>query len=238
MDNIDLKQAKNIIENNCIDIIKNECKICIRCNDDTMELVELCKIPANIKDNIISYTGSNCIDFLGKFYLNKENKNGNLYFLANDLISYNTINRCIKQCDILKTHDNAVIPFKKNVSDVGYDLTIISIHKKISDITTLYDTGIRLFMKDPNYYSEIVARSSLIKSGYILTNSVGIIDNAYNGNLYISLTKIDPNAKDIELPFKPAQLIFKTQIHVSFNEIINKNNVKNSRMSGGFGSTN
>ena len=62
-----------------------------------------------------------------------------------------------------KTHDdNAFIPTRASEYDVGYDLTVISISKKINDKTTLYETGISV--EPPNgYYFEVVPRSSLSK---------------------------------------------------------------------------
>ena len=56
----------------------------------------------------------------------------------------------------------------------------------------MYDTGIQV-KPQYGYYFEIVPRSSLSKSGYILANSIGIIDPSYSGNLYIVLIKIDDN---------------------------------------------
>ncbi len=82
----------------------------------------------------------------------------------------------------------------------------------------------------------IVARSSLAKTGYIISNCVGIIDPSYTGNLLISLTKIDDSLPDITLPCKPAQLIFAPavwSIPISGNVVSDT-----ARGDGGFGSTN
>ena len=73
--------------------------------------------------------------------------------------------------------------------------------KKINSKTTLYDTGICLDIP-VGYYVEIVPRSSIVKSGYMLSNSIGIIDCSYKGNLYVGLTKICDDAIEIEYPFK------------------------------------
>ena len=122
------------------------------------------------------------------------------------------------------------------MSDAGYDLTIISIYKSFSSKTKLYDTGIKLDI--PNgYYVEIVPRSSISKSGYILSNNIGIIDQGYKGNLYVALTKIDDEMPDLTLPFKCCQLLIKKQIYANFIET-NKLLEDSNRNIGGFGSTN
>lgn len=65
----------------------------------------------------------------------------------------------------------------------------------------MYDTGIAVCPPD-GYYTEVVPRSSLSKTGYMLANSVGIID-AYQGCL-----KGD-DLDDLSLPFKGFQLILR-----------------------------
>lgn len=111
-----------------------------------------------------------------------------------------------------RTIDTAVVPSKSRESDAGYDLTIINNVKSLGTNTVLFDTGIQVEMP-PEHYLEIVPRSSLSKSGYILTNSIGIIDNAYRGTILVALTKIDTNAPDIELPCRAVQAIIRKQYH-------------------------
>lgn len=138
------------------------------------------------------------------------------------------------QVKFRKTDPKAIEPFRGTAYSVGYDLTAISVFKTISEKTTLYDTGIQI-NPPPGYYFEIVARSSLIKTGYILTNSVGIIDPDYRGNLMIALTKVDDTAPDLELPFTRCQLIPRKMDHVVFTEVESLDDTE--RGEGGFGST-
>lgn len=179
------------------------------------KLDTITNIPYIIESNCIKLYGTNCIDFLGKLYnydyefdINKEvyvrygiKVSKEVYNKFQNLIgmSYNEIDTC----GFYKTDPNAVTPTKGNFSDVGYDLTIIKVFKQINNTTTLYDTGIKVFPKF-GYYSEIVPRSSLSKSGYMLANSIGIIELSYLGNLYIALTKIDKDSPDLELPLNVA----------------------------------
>ena len=138
------------------------------------------------------------------------------------------------KCLVAKTRPDAIIPFKTNDTDVGYDLTIIDIKKEIHETCTLYTTGI-VIKPRVGYYTEIVPRSSIIKSGYMLANSVGVIDNTYTGELMIALIKVNPDAKPIELPFRGFQLIFRKQEEAEFELVDDV--VETIRGNGGFGST-
>ena len=83
-----------------------------------------------------------------------------------------------------KTLSNAVTPKKAGKNEVGFDLTAVEVVKKYGEKTTMYDTGIKVAPED-GYYTEIVARSSIVKTGHILSNSVGIIDPTYLSLIHI-----------------------------------------------------
>ena len=102
----------------------------------------------------------------------------------------------------------------------------------------MLDTGI--IAESPyGYYTEIVPRSSIIKSGYILSNSVGIIDMGFTGSLKICLTKIDDSLPDLKLPFCCAQLILRKHIHYISEEVKCIDDLCSSfRGNDEFGSTN
>ena len=142
---------------------------------------------------------------------------------------------------IYKVDEKAVIPSKNNYSDAGLDLTIISENKRLNSDTILYDTGIKIEI--PNgYYVEIVPRSSISRSGYMLANSIGIIDQGYTGNLYVALRKINNECEDLVLPYKCCQIIMKKQIYpkIIIRDDTNNTEIKiqdTSRGEGGFGST-
>ena len=178
------------------------------------------------KNNCIIFSEINNIDFLGKIYKDAHN-------LCMEKYKYNIL---YPKCKVFKTLDEAVIPTKANESDAGYDLTIIKEEKQFNKKTKLYDTGIKVEI-DYGYYIEIVPRSSLSKSGYMLANSIGIIDNSYRGNLYIALTKIDDESPDLTLPFKCCQMIIRKQFNVDLFEV-NDKFVETKRNKGGFGSSN
>ena len=109
-----------------------------------------------------------------------------------------------------KTEHNAVIPTKAHPSDTGYDVTLIRVSKDMSipgseQKIIMYDTGIAVCPPD-GYYTEVVPRSSLTKTGYMLANSVGIIDSSYRGSIKVVVSG-DNSLDDLTLPFKGFQLI-------------------------------
>ena len=206
----------------------------------------------NIKceNNLSSITSSNkfyvtisqynAIDFLHKLYhesdaryRNPENYSKYIKWLSNSF----PINSP-PSCKFLKSDPHAVIPFKNRVSDVGYDLTIIKLAKQLGKNTFMYDTGI-IVAPDFGYFTKIVPRSSIVKSGYMLSNSTGIIDGTFRGSLKVVLTKVDESFPDLKLPFCCAQLIMDKHIHYDMQEVSSMEELgETSRGEGGFGSTN
>ena len=179
------------------------------------------------------------IDFLNNIYNGSDARyrNDKLYEKYISWIAVDSIWN-IPTCKFLKSEENAVVPIKKRVSDVGYDLTIIKLHKQLGSKTFMYDTGL-IVAPDFGYYTKIVPRSSLVKSGYILSNSIGIIDGSFRGSLKVVLTKVDDSFPDLTLPFCCVQLIIDKHVHYTMNEVKTIEELgTTSRGDGGFGSTN
>jgi dUTP pyrophosphatase len=211
------------------------------CSNEYIEINELIKpIIDYIKNEFIQ---NNDIDD-NKIYIKNLTKFYNIIYANNDIsllpirtkknLLYN-INKK-PSIKVYKTNKDAIIPSKAFEEDAGYDLTIISKIKDFNSKTSLYDTGIKIEVDD-GYYTEIVPRSSISKFGYILSNSVGIIDNHYRGNLMVALTKIADDASDIVFPFKCCQLIIRKQISANLYEITDDTLTTTLRNEGGFGST-
>jgi dUTP pyrophosphatase len=135
---------------------------------------------------------------------------------------------------IARDHPNAIMPSKAHASDSGFDVTVVDVHKKLPNGVTLFKTGLRL-APNPGYYTDLVARSSLMKYGYMLANGVGVIDNSYRGPLLVALLKFDPEASDLTLPLRVAQLIPRKIIDVEVKEVDKVDDTM--RGDGGFGST-
>jgi dUTP pyrophosphatase len=181
----------------------------------------------------ISYTGANIIDLLGVIY-----KNAGFYIKEGLYLQFlQLLNMERPTLKYAKISEEAVTPLKTNFSDVGYDLSVTGVHKKLSENTSLYKTGLKLEIP-LGYYVEIVPRSSISKSGYMLANSIGIIDCSYKGELLVALTKVsDSTPSGMEYPFRCCQLIMRKQIYPDLIELNASELVDTCRQEGGFGST-
>lgn len=129
---------------------------------------------------------------------------------------------------------NAKLNAPHHDGDVGLDLTCLEVYKKLSDKTTLYETGIAICPPE-GYYVEIVPRSSMSKSGYMMANSFGIIDRMYRGTLKVALTKIDETMPNLEFPFTLCQLVLRPAYFM--NPVRVDQLTETVRGDGGFGST-
>ena len=137
--------------------------------------------------------------------------------------------------NIKRVHENAVLPQKAGEHEIGYDLTCISLDKQIYENVYMFDTGIQI-SPPKGYYVEIVPRSSIVKTGYLLANNTGIIDPTYRGNIKVVLVKHAEDAQKLELPFKKCQLILRP-IPPPF-EVREVDELSQTyRGEGGFGST-
>lgn len=130
----------------------------------------------------------------------------------------------------------AVMPTKR-MTDVGYDLTIVGVVKQLTPMTTMYDTDVSLAIP-LGFYAEIAPRSSLSKTGYMLANSIGVIDPGYTGTIKVALVKIDQSMPNLELPVRVAQLILQPYVTSFSQDVTKTERLTTSRSDGGFGSTN
>lgn len=139
---------------------------------------------------------------------------------------------------IIKLGPKGVMPTRAHPSDVGFDLTLVSLKPRPmfwSPDVEVYGTDVFIQPTSDDFYFEIVPRSSIVKTQYVLANSVGIIDPSYTGELLVVLRKTDPRVESLHLPSKIAQLIPRRRIEVSFQTSEDLN--ETARSSGGFGST-
>lgn len=133
----------------------------------------------------------------------------------------------------VKTTPDAVAPHKTRASDSGYDLTIIAMKKKVGSVE-FYDTGVKV-QPPHGWYFDLVPRSSITKTGYMLANSIGVIDRTYTGNVLVPLIKVDPEAPALELPTRLVQIIPRPIVHFGVEQVLSLDDTE--RGSGGFGST-
>lgn len=171
----------------------------------------------------VKYVGTNALDFMMHTFNNKppDLHERSMNPFSNHLPFKYTL-----------VDDIGVPPYKTRQSDSGFDLNLIAVRKRMGTVT-LYGTGVSV-EPPTGFYFDMVPRSSMIKTGYMLANSVGIIDQGYTGEIMVPLVKIDPDAPDIELPSKLVQLIPR-RWHGFYPVDSDLNDT--GRGEGGFGST-
>lgn len=136
---------------------------------------------------------------------------------------------------IQKINDKAIIPVYSKPGDAGLDLTAISIEKLDGDLIK-YNFGIALEIPE-GYVGYIFPRSSVYKTGQILSNCVGVIDSGYRGEISAIFRYVDyeENSKEYGIGDRIAQIIIMPIPKVNFIPV--QKLQKSERGSGGFGST-
>ena len=194
----------------------------------SLDLIEIHSMDNNVLYNFANHTGIPFIKETNLIRYIHPNTIDLFYNIYPDTGILDT-----KTFKYFKTDPDASPPYKARMSDSGYDLTLIKLIKKINNIE-FYDTGIAV--EPPlNMYFDLVARSSISKSGYMLANNIGIIDQGYRGNIIVPLIKIDSNFPDLELPIKLVQIIPRHIEHLIPIESNLQNSHRNDKK---FGSSN
>lgn len=138
---------------------------------------------------------------------------------------------------IKKLNPNAVIPTYAKDGDAGMDLVATSIISETpSEIT--YGLGIAMEIRD-GYVGLIFPRSSIRKTRLQLSNSVGVIDSGYRGELQATFNKItttiENQKNDYKVGDRIAQIVIIPHPQIQFEEV--KELSDTQRGKGGFGST-
>lgn len=198
-----------------------------------------CSYPSIIINKTIKWIGVNALDFLGKIYSIKISDN-----ILNFTPYCDNYKKYVRACSNSENLpcfrytldcDEKYKPQKNRESDAGYDLHLIEKIKENNGVH-YYDTKVAV-QPDVGYYFELVGRSSIAKTGYMLANNIGIIDSNYRGNIIVALIKVNPNAPELQLPMKLVQLIPRKQIF--FNMIqVEKLDSTDRNDDGGLGSKN
>ncbi len=130
-----------------------------------------------------------------------------------------------------------VAPFQKEKAnrDAGFDLTAVAFLKEKNGVE-FYTTDVSMEIP-PGYYAHIYLRSSTpAETGYMLANSVAIMDNEYRGPYILQLVKHNHESPMLQLPARIAQVIFVKQENVKLVETKEELSVT-ERGTGAFGST-
>lgn len=135
------------------------------------------------------------------------------------------------QIKIKKLVENAVIPSYAKEGDAGMDLTAVS-KKELDNEHIKYGFGIAIEIPK-GYVGLVFPRSSCFKQRQILSNSVGVIDSGYRGE--ISVVMIGTYSHSYNLGDRVAQLLILPYPSVEFVETDILSDT--DRGEGGYGST-
>jgi dUTP pyrophosphatase len=138
---------------------------------------------------------------------------------------------------IKKIHPNATIPSYAKSGDAGMDLVATSvIGETLGSIT--YGLGIALEIPE-GFVGLVFPRSSIRKTNLQLSNSVGVIDSGYRGELQATFNKIqgidNVERENYKVGDRVCQIMIIPHPTVEFNEVNELSNTE--RGEGGFGST-
>lgn len=91
------------------------------------------------------------------------------------------------QLKIKKLSDKAVMPVRAHLTDAGFDLTATSITTNINEcgqLMLVYHTDIAIEIPE-GHVGLLFPRSSIYKKSLAQTNSVGVIDSGYRGEIMV-----------------------------------------------------
>jgi len=144
---------------------------------------------------------------------------------------------------IKKLHPDAVIPKYSKYGDAGLDLTAVS--KKDDDYGNIvYHTGL-CFEIPHGYVGLLFPRSSNAKTHLLLSNSVGVLDSGYRGEVLFKYKKTyndvieDSLYHNVDYNYYPGdrigQILIMPYPQIVFEEVEELS--ESERGSGGYGST-
>lgn len=134
---------------------------------------------------------------------------------------------------VKKINKDAVIPSYAKLGDAGMDLTAIS--KEYKEDGQYVKFGFGLAFEIPlGFVGYIFPRSSICKKDMILSNSVGVIDSGYRGEVSAVFITNDEE-KCYNIGDRVAQLVVMPVPKINLIPV--KNLQSSERGSGGYGST-
>jgi dUTP pyrophosphatase len=134
---------------------------------------------------------------------------------------------------IKRLHKDAVVPVYAKPGDAGLDLVatqIISFDKE----QVVYGTGLAIEIPE-GYVGLVFPRSSIRKYEQYLSNSVGVIDSGYRGEIQATFNSRFYADVKYKVGEKIAQLIIMPYPHIDFEEVNELSETE--RGDGGHGST-
>ena len=142
---------------------------------------------------------------------------------------------------IKKLNENAAVPFKKHERDFCYDVTAVSV-EEIAPCVYKYGTGLAFeIVKDDRFRPYVTfsidfrPRSSVWKTGMVLSNCEGTIDEGYRGEVCAVFYHVFPNMPKYEVGDRIGQIKIGATDPLEFEVVEELDDT--DRGDGGFGST-
>lgn len=136
---------------------------------------------------------------------------------------------------IKKLTENAVVPTKAHPTDAGFDLTATS-REIDGDNNVVYGFGLAFEIPE-GYVGLLFPRSSICKKDLILSNSVGVIDCHYRGEVSAKFKAafVEGTARMYHIGERCAQMIIMPIPRIEIEEAEELS--ETDRGDGGYGST-
>lgn len=139
---------------------------------------------------------------------------------------------------IKRLTEDAILPIRAHKGDAGIDLTCTTITQEINEcgqLIIVYHTGLAIEIPE-GHVGLLFPRSSIANKSLSLTNSVGVIDSGYRGEV---MAKMRSTTDVVPAIYKPgerfAQLVIVPIPEVEITEVAELS--ETDRGEGGFGST-
>ena len=140
-----------------------------------------------------------------------------------------------------KLHPKAVLPRKAHKSDYAFDCVAVT-EEEIAPNVWRYGLGLAVQIDDRDkcygerYKIAVYARSSIYKTGMILSNGVGIVDEGYTGEISAVFYHVMPNLPRYRVGDRVCQIAVEGRPDFQYySEVDELDN--GERGSNGYGST-
>lgn len=141
---------------------------------------------------------------------------------------------------IKKLNENAKIPFKARPGDFCYDVVAVS-EEEVAPNVWRYGLGlafelVREEQDDMNISIDFRPRSSVWKTGMVLSNCEGTIDELYRGEVMAVFYHLLPDMPRYKVGDRIGQIKLGFTLPMEF-EVVSELDMNTERGTGGFGST-
>jgi len=150
-----------------------------------------------------------------------------------------------------KLNDKAIMPDKKKPGDFCYDV-VATEEKEVAPNVWQYKLGFAYELDDNDFRLKnwnktapgekmnvcisFRPRSSVWKTGMVLSNSIGTLDEFYRGEVMAVFYHVMPNMPRYKVGDRIGQIYLSTALPMQF-EWVDEINMDTERGEGGFGST-